>query len=62
MLGDITNHLSRFDELNKKLDFDIACLKKINSMFKQMKKETTYTEPKTFAGNPIKLIRDRKSN
>ena len=71
-MNDITNKKinSRLDELNKKMDYNIHNLGKINSIFRELKQsyngiksETVYPDKfdtmiVTFAGNPIKLIRN----
>jgi hypothetical protein len=73
MLNDITNQKikdinNRFDQLEKKMDINVFALKQINATFKQIKCSYDGTQAeqflekgvKTFAGNPLKLIKDKQ--
>ncbi len=58
MLGDITNNLNRrIDNLDKNMEMNLESIKKINQIFKQIKK--SYQPEVTFAGSPIKLVKNR---
>ena len=77
MLNDITNQKvkefnnrfnNKFNELDKKMEINLFALKKLNSVFKQIKcsydgtKAEQFLEKnrETFAGNPIKLIKNNR--
>ena len=73
MLNEVTNQKvkefnNRFDELDKKMEINLFALKKLNSVFKQIKcsydgtKAEQFLEKnrETFAGNPIKLIKNNR--
>ncbi len=73
MLNDVTNQKikdinNRFDQLEKKMDINVFALKQINATFKQIKCSYDGTRAeqflekgiKTFAGNPLKLIKDKQ--
>ena len=62
-MEDITNKSKelhkRLDELNKKMDYSLFEIKKVNDTFKQITFSYNVPEKKqeTFAGNPVKLIK-----
>ena len=58
MLGDISNTLNRrIENLDKNMEMNLEAIKKINQIFKQIKK--SYQPEQTFAGSPVKLIKNR---
>ena len=62
-MEDITNKSKelhkRLDELNKKMDYSLFEIKKVNVTFKQITFSYNVSEKKqeTFAGNPVKLVK-----
>ena len=62
-MEDITNKSKelhkRLDELNKKMDYSLFEIKKVNTIFKQISYSYNASEKQqeTFAGNPIKLVK-----
>jgi phosphosulfolactate phosphohydrolase-like enzyme len=62
-MENITNlQNKRLDELDRKMDFNICALKKVNQMLKQLKTNRPVEEVKfeTFAGKPVKLVKSRQ--